>query len=652
MPPAASRTKLTSFGLLRVAAAVPELSVADVAANVEHLAAAVRRAASAGATVVVLPELALTGYTAADLFQQELLLRRASRGLTELARRTARLPVLFAVGLPVHIGTAVFNCAAVVHGGKILGLVPKTYIPNYKEFYEERWFASARDLTVDHVVLGGRRVPVGTDLLFEIPAVPGATLAVEICEDVWAPIPPSTAATLAGATVVANLSASNDLVGKADYRLELVRQQSARAVCAYLYTSCGVHESTTDVVFGGHAIIAENGSVLAQTERYLQEPRMAVTDVDIEHLLLERRRTTSFKEAVHHLPAKTWRRVTVPVRPSAQTATIRRTDASPFVPSDPSERDKRCREILSIQATGLVQRIRAARSPGMILGLSGGLDSTLALLVAVRTAQLLGMPTARINCLTMPGFGTSRRTKGNAHALAKALGVTLDTIDITASTTRHLKDLGHDAKTPDVAYENAQARMRTMLLMDRSNQKGGIVVGTGDLSELALGWCTFNGDHISHYGVNASVPKTLVRYVVAWAADQPEFAAARDILKDILDTPVSPELTKTKGDGISQKTEDLIGPYELHDFFLYHVLRWGTSPRKVLWLAEQAFKGRYPGATIRKWLTVFTKRFFGNQWKRSVMPDGPKVGSVSLSPRGDWRMPSDAAAREWLDDIT
>jgi len=637
--------------MLRVAAAVPGLAVADVAANVGHLADASRRAAAAGATVIVLPELALTGYTAADLFHQELLLRQARQGLLELARRTARLPAVIAVGLPLQIGTAVFNCAAVIHGGRVLGLVPKTYIPNYKEFYEERWFASARDLTADTVTLGGRRIPVGTDLLFDIPAVPGATLAVEICEDVWAPLPPSTAATLAGATVVANLSASNDLVGKADYRLELIRQQSARAVCAYLYTSCGVHESTTDVVFGGHAVIAENGSVLAQTERFLQEPRMALTDVDVEHLLLERRRTTSFKEAVHHIRPVEWRRISVPVKPTPQDATVRRTDPHPFVPADPAERDKRAREILAIQATGLTQRMRAARTDRLIIGLSGGLDSTLALLVAVRAMHLLGHPLYNINCLTMPGFGTTRRTKGNAHALADALGVTLDEISIAASATRHLKDLGHDARTPDVTYENAQARMRTMLLLDRSNQKGGIVVGTGDLSELALGWCTFNGDHISHYGVNASVPKTLVRYVVAWAADQEEFAAARTVLHDILDTPVSPELIKAKGDAITQKTEDLVGPYELHDFFLYHMLRWGSGPRKIAWLAGQAFAGRYPGATIRKWLTVFTRRFFGNQWKRSVMPDGPKVGSVSLSPRGDWRMPSDAAARAWLDDM-
>ena len=642
---------LSAHGLLRVAAVVPELTVADVAANIGFLSDAARRASAAGASVIVLPELALTGYTAADLFQQELLLRQARRGLMDLARRTARLPALIAVGLPLQIGTAVFNCAAVFHAGRILGIVPKTYIPNYKEFYEERWFASARDLTADHIMLAGRNVPVGTDLLFDIPAIPGATLGVEICEDVWAPLPPSTASTLAGATVIANLSASNDLVGKADYRRQLIEQQSARAVCAYVYTSCGVHESTTDVVFGGHAIIAENGSVLAQTERFLQEPSMAVADIDVEHLLLERRRTTSFKEAVHHLPTVQWRRIGVPLKPTAQLTTIRRVDAHPFVPSDPAERDKRAREILSIQATGLAQRMRASGTRRLIVGLSGGLDSTLALLVAVRAMQLRGLPVRDINCITMPGFGTTRRTKGNAHLLARALGTTLDEIDITASTTRHLNDLGHDAKTPDVAYENAQARMRTMLLMDRSNQTGGIVVGTGDLSELALGWCTFNGDHISHYGVNASVPKTLVRYVVLWAAEQPEFARARDVLRDILETPISPELTPANGGAITQKTEDLVGPYELHDFFLYHVLRWGSAPAKVLWLANQAFAGRYGGATIRKWLTVFTKRFFGNQWKRSVMPDGPKVGSVSLSPRGDWRMPSDASADAWLAEL-
>ncbi len=637
--------------MLRIAAAVPELTVADVAANVGHLAEAARSAAKAGASVIVLPELALTGYTCADLFQSELLLRQAAVGLLDLARRTAALKAIVAVGLPLQIGTAVFNCAAVLHGGRVLGLVPKTFIPNYKEFYEERWFASARDLTVDTVPLGGRNVPVGTDLLFDIPAVPGATLAVEICEDVWAPLPPSTAATLAGATIVANLSASNDLVGKADYRLELIRQQSARTVCAYIYTSCGVHESTTDVVFGGHAIVAENGSLLGQSERFLQEPRAVVTDIDIEHLLLERRRTTSFKEALHHLPPRAWRRISIPLKLVPQTTTIRRIDPSPFVPSDPAERDKRAREILTIQATGLAQRMRATGMTRLVLGLSGGLDSTLALLVAVRAMHLLNLPVSGINCITMPGFATSKRTRGNAHALAGALGVTLDQIDITRGATRNLRDLGHDARTPDITYENAQARYRTTLLMNRANQKGGFVVGTGDLSELALGWCTFNGDHISNYGVNASVPKTLVRYVVTWAAEQDEFAAAREVLADILDTPVSPELVRAEGDGISQKTEDLVGPYELHDFFIYHALRWGSGPRKTLWLASRAFAGRYTDATIRKWLALFTRRFFANQWKRSVMPDGPKVGSVSLSPRGDWRMPSDATGRAWLAEL-
>ncbi|HXV26533.1 MAG TPA: NAD(+) synthase [Candidatus Paceibacterota bacterium] len=645
------RDSITAFGLLRVAAAVPDVAVADVPANVGHCAAAVKRAADAGAAVIVLPELALTGYTAGDLFHQETLLARSRAGLAELARRTARVRALTAVGLPLQIGGALYNCAAILHGGRVLGIVPKTYIPNYKEFYEERWFASARDLPQNTVRFGGRDVPVGTDLLFDIPALPGAMLAVEICEDLWAPLPPSTAAALAGATVIVNLSASNDLVGKADYRLELIRQQSARTMSAYIYTSCGAGESTTDVVFGGHAVIAENGSVLAQTERFIPGPSMAVTDVDVQHLMLERRRTTSFKESLHHLPAAQWRRIEVPVRPATQTSTARFIDAHPFVPSDPAERDRRAREILAIQAAGLARRMRVAGSGKLVLGLSGGLDSTLALLVAVRALRISGLPARNLNCLTMPGFATSRRTKGNAYALANALGVTLDEIDITKGVRRHLADLGHDGKTEDVTFENAQARYRTMLLFDRANQKGGIVVGTGDLSEIALGWCTFNGDHISHYGVNASVPKTLVRYVVAWAAEQKEFSRARRALLDVLDTPVSPELANRNGQDIGQKTEDIIGPYELHDFFLYHSQRWGSDPRKVRWLAEQAFRDTYRPAVITKWLKVFIARFFGNQFKRSVMPDGPKVGSVALSPRGDWRMPSDVGADAWLAEL-
>lgn len=641
----------TRYGMLRVAAVVPELSVADVDANIEHLTRASREAVHAGAAIVVLPELGLTGYTAADLLISQPLLAQAKRGLVTFAQRTSSLSAIICVGLPLQIGLAVFNCAAVIHQGSILGIVPKTYIPNYKEFYEERWFASSRELTASVISIGGKQVPVGTDLLFDIPALEGATLAIEICEDLWSPLPPSTAATLAGATIVANLSASNDLVGKAEYRRQLIEQQSARAICTYIYTSCGAHESTTDVVFGGHALIAENGNLLSQTERFLQDPHMAITDADIEHLMLERRRTSSFHDAVHALPATHWRRINIPLKLPSQQKTIRWIDAHPFVPGNVSERDRRAQEILTIQATGLAQRMRSTNIAKLVLGLSGGLDSTLALLVAVRAMQLLKKPLSGINCITMPGFATSRRTKGNAFALAEALNVPIEEIPINATTTRHLRDIGHDTTTPDITYENAQARYRTLILMDRANQLRGLVVGTGDLSEIALGWCTFTGDQISHYGVNASVPKSLVRYVIGWAAEQPEFIRARDVLIDIMNTPVSPELIKAKGSEISQKTEDIVGPYELHDFFLYHLLRWASGPAKVLWLAEQAFAGQYDRRTIHAWLRKFTQRFFANQWKRSVMPDGPKVGSVALSPRGDWRMPSDTHAKMWLSEL-
>ena len=642
---------ISKYGLLRVASVVPDVSIADPSANADHLISAITRAAGQDASVIVTPGLSLTGYTCGDLFHQETLLRAAEQALGDVAVRTKTFNAIIVVGLPVQLGSAVFNCAAVIVRGKILGLVPKTYIPGYKEFYEERWFASARDLTVRDTTIAGQDVPVGTDILFPIPSLKGATFAVEICEDLWAPLPPSTASTLAGATIVANLSASNEIIGKAEYRRQLVVQQSARAICGYVYASSGVHESTTDVVFGGHSLIAENGSLLAESKRFEQDGSIIFADLDMEHLALERRRTTSYKEAIHHLPKRSWRSISADITRPQTPSTLRRIDPHPFVPSNEAERDKRSREILTTQATGLAQRLRAIGSTRMIIGLSGGLDSTLALLVAVRAAHLAGLPLKNIDCLTMPGFATSGRTKSNAWALATSLGVSIEEIDITKGVTQHLRDLRHDGTTQDITYENAQARYRTMLLMDRSNQKGGIVVGTGDLSEIALGWCTFNGDHISHYGVNASVPKTLVRYVVSWSASQPEFSDASDVLNDVLDTPVSPELVKAEGDEVSQKTEDIIGPYELHDFFLFHAIRWSSSPTKILWLARQAFSEKYANTVIKKWLDVFLRRFFSNQFKRSVMPDGPKVGSVALSPRGDWRMPSDATAQAWLTEL-
>jgi NAD+ synthase (glutamine-hydrolysing) len=640
------------FGFLRVAAAVPRLEVASLRRNLDEILASARRAEQAGAQVVVFPELSLTSYTAGDLFHQHLLLDRAAESLVELARATAGLRPLLVVGLPLAAEGNLFNCAAVVSGGEIHGLVPKTYIPGYKEYYEERWFASSRDLVASEVNVGGRDVPVGTDLLFRAQAGSEVVIGVEVCEDLWGPLPPSSFQVLHGAHLILNLSASNELVGKADYRRSLVAQQSARGICAYAYASCGVGESSQDVVFGGHAMVAEDGVVLAESRRFAPEGELIVADVDVEHLRLDRERTTSFGDSLHAFPAMSWRMVDVALPAHAGTPLQRPIDPAPFIPADNAERNRRTEEIISIQTAGLVKRLSHAGIGRLVLGLSGGLDSTLALLVAVRAFDALGLPRTEILACTMPGFATSGRTRANAERLARACGVTLETIDITEGCLQHFRDIGHDPAVHDVTYENVQARYRTMILMNRANQLHALVLGTGDLSEIALGWNTFNGDHMSHYNVNAGVPKTLVRYLVGWVAAQPAFAPARSILDDILNTPISPELLPGDQAGaVAQRTEEIIGPYDLHDFFLYHFARWASRPRKIQLLAEQAFGGRYDAAAIRKWLRVFVTRFFANQWKRSVMPDGPKVGSVALSPRGDWRMPSDAEVALWIEEL-
>ena len=477
-------------------------------------------------------------------------------------------------------------------------------------------------------------------------------IGVEVCEDLWGPLPPSSFQVLHGAHLILNLSASNELVGKADYRRSLVAQQSARGICAYAYASCGIGESTQDVVFGGHAMIAEDGAMLAESRRFETEGEMVVADVDVEHLRLDRERTTSFGDSLHAFPAMSWRMVDVELPLHAGAPLRRAIDPAPFIPRDDEERNRRTEEIIAIQTSALVKRLSHAGITHLVIGLSGGLDSTLALLVAVRAFDALQLPRTAIVAETMPGFGTSDRTRKNAERLAKACGVTLETIDITEGCLRQFRDIGHDPSVHDVTYENVQARYRTMVLMNRANQLHALVLGTGDLSEIALGWNTFNGDHMSHYNVNAGVPKTLVRHLVGWVAAQPAFAPARSILGDILATPISPELLPGDEPGaIAQRTEEIIGPYELHDFFLYHFARWASRPRKIEMLAQQAFAGRYDAAAIRKWLRVFVTRFFANQWKRSVMPDGPKVGSVALSPRGDWRMPSDAEVALWLADL-
>jgi NAD+ synthase (glutamine-hydrolysing) len=630
------------------------VKVADPDANADAVLDFVARATGRGAQVLVLPELGLTGYTCGDLFfSLTTLVAGAERALERILRETARRSTVVVLGLPVPLGGRLFNAAAVLQSGRLLGVVPKTFLPGYKEYYEERWFSSSREAREAEVRLAGQTAPFGTDLLFQLPEEPGVALAVEICEDLWAPVPPSSRHAVAGATVILNPSASNDLVAKAEYRRELVRQQSGRTLSAYAYANTGVHESTTDLVFGGHLLIAENGVLLAEGERFRRDGDLVVTDVDVERLRVERVRQTSFADAVHAaLPP--YRTVPLAPVPSPQPPRLLRSvDPHPFVPADPATLDERCREVFSIQTAGLARRLEHVGAKRVVLGLSGGLDSTLALLVCVRTFDLLGLPRGGILAVTMPGFGTSARTLDSARRLAAAAGAELREIDIRSACEQHIRDIALDPKDREsTTYQNLQARERTQVLMDLANKEGGVVVGTGDLSEIALGWATFAGDHIAMYGVNASVPKTLVRRLVEWVASHHARSAEQEVLRAVLETPVSPELLPPDRDGaIVQKTEDLIGPYELHDFFLFCLLRLGAGPGKILFLAEHAFGGRYDRAALRRWLIVFLRRFFAQQWKRSVMPDGPKVGSVSLSPRGDWRMPSDAQASAWLREL-
>lgn len=640
------------FKYIKVATATPKLKVGDIDYNIKEILSLAAKADLKNVQLVVFPELCITGYTLGDLFHQQLVLEKAKEALWTLKEATKKLKTTILVGLPIAFEGKIFNTAAVVAQGKILGMVPKTYIPGYKEFYEERWFASARDMLSKEIDIFGTKIPIGTDILFRSKENPEIILGIEICEDLWGPLPPSSFQVLQGANIIANLSASNELVGKADYRRTLVSQQSARGICGYVYTSCGVGESTTDVVFGGHSLIAENGTILTESKRFQQNGEIIISEIDIEHLLLERERTTSFGETAHEAPKKEFRFIDASL-PYLKTGSLSRfVDSRPFIPQDDSERDKRVEEIFSIQTAGLAKRLSQSGIKNIMLGLSGGLDSTLALLVAIKACQLLNLPLKNIHAFTLPGFATTKRTKSNAIKLAQALNTSIEIIDITAGSIQQLKDIAHDRKTQDVTFQNVQARYRTMILMNKANQLKGLVLGTGDLSEIALGWNTFTGDHISHYNVNASVPKTLVKYLVDWASKQDSFKSAKKILVDILNTPISPELTTEKrSKGISQKTEDLIGPYELHDFYLYHFARWASSPAKIQFLAEKAFKDKYTSDVIRKWLKVFITRFFHNQWKRSVMPDGPKVGSVALSPRGDWRMPSDAEVGLWLKEL-
>lgn len=641
-----------THGFRRVAALVSPVRPADVPTNVAALIESARVAHGQDADVAVFPELAITGYTCADLFFQPALLDAAEAGLAAFLAGTRELDPLLVVGVPLRAGGALYNCAVVAHRGVPLGVVPKTFLPNSREFYEKRWFAAAPQARCTTLSVAGHTVPFGTDLVFEDARDAGFAVGVEICEDLWSPLPPSTIAALNGATILCNLSASDELVGKADYRRALLLQQSARCLAAYAYAGAGPGESSTDLVFGGHTLVAENGRLLCEGERFAFQPRCFCADVDLDWLQAERHQTPSFAQAAATAPAA--RRIAFggKVRTLPPATLLRAVDPHPFVPSDPARRDERCAEIFAIQSTGLATRLRHTGIRRVVLGLSGGLDSTLALLVCLEAFRRLDLPLDGLVTLTLPGFGTSRRTLQNVRALCESLGLALETIDITAACRQHLADLGHDGETGDIAYENAQARERTQVLMNRANMVGGLVIGTGDLSELALGWCTYNGDHMSMYGVNGGVPKTLVRHLVAWFAENHAAPTAADVLRDILDTPISPELLPTDAQGaIAQHTEAVVGPYELHDFLLYHFVRYGAPPAKLAYLAERAFGAKYPPEELKRWLAVFLRRFFAQQFKRSCLPDGPKVGSLNLSPRGDWRMPSDASAAVWLQGL-
>ncbi|MCD8102284.1 MAG: NAD(+) synthase [Alistipes sp.] len=637
------------FGFVRVAAAVPRVKVADCRHNVENIYRLAAQAASEGAAVTVFPELAVTGYTCGDLFGSGLLVSRAEKELTHLIAKTASFDTVFVVGTPVVYKTKLYNCAAVFSRGRLLGIVPKTFIPNYEEFYELRWFASGREAEPDATVeyCEQSAVPFGSNLLFGDREV---RLAVEICEDLWTPCPPSSYHSVAGANIVANLSASDELAGKDGYLRSLVAQQSARTVSCYVYASAGFGESSTDLVFAGKGFIAENGRILARTDGFAYGNSLTVYETDIRNLNHMRAKLNTFSPGECRPP---YREVEVTIPRAGTGDGFRRTfDPTPFIPSDERSKDERCAEIFGIQVAGLVQRLDHTGVRSAVIGISGGLDSTLAFLVTVAAFDKLGLDREGITAVTMPGFGTTCRTYENAVNLIRALGATLREVDIRPATLRHFEDIGLDPADRGVAYENSQARERTQILMDIANITGGLVVGTSDLSELALGWATYNGDHMSMYGVNSSVPKTLVRYLVGWAATTGTGRGAARWLADILDTPISPELLPPdEQGGIVQRTEDLVGPYELHDFFLYHFIRFGSGPAKLHFMACRAFDGRFEPGEVKKWLSVFFRRFFSQQFKRSAMPDGPKVGTVSLSPRGDWRMPSDASAHLWLDEI-
>ena len=635
-----------NYGFIKVASAVPSVKVADCKYNVEQIEQQIILAEGQGVEIIVFPELSLTGYTCQDLFRQNLLLETTESAMLMLLDFTRQLNIISIVGLPIAVGDLLLNCAAIIQKGQILGIVAKEYLPNYNEFYEKRWFASVQDLRTTELRFAGNQINLSfTPQIFV--TCDGVRFGVEICEDVWAPTPPSNHLALAGADIIFNLSASDELIGKHDYLCKLLAQQSARTITGYVYSSAGFGESTQDVVYGGNALIFENGHLLQSGPRFAMTPQMQVAQIDVERLRTERRGNTTYVNAQRRMIGEDVIFKNAHSILPKDFVLERLVDAHPFIPS-PEMMEKSCEEILNIQVMGLAKRLVHTGCQKVVIGISGGLDSTLALLVCAMTFDKLGLDRSGIIGVTMPGFGTTDRTYTNAIKLMQSLRITIREISIAKSVTQHFEDIGHDISVHDTTYENSQARERTQILMDVSNQEGGLVIGTGDLSELALGWCTYNGDHMSMYAVNASIPKTLIACLVKFVAGTMD-ADTSATLHDVVDTPISPELVPADEDGnIQQKTEDLVGPYELHDFFLYYFMRHGFRPMKIFLLAQKAFEGQYDDDVIKHWLKTFFRRFFSQQFKRSCLPDGPKVGSISLSPRGDWRMPSDASSELWL----
>jgi NAD+ synthase (glutamine-hydrolysing) len=644
-----------TLGFLRIGAALPALRVSDVDFNVRAIIDTMKKASEQGVQVLTFPEMSITSYTLGDLVQHQALLIKAQEGLNEVLDESAGNTMVVIVGMPLVVEQRIFNCAVVLNSGHILGFIPKTLLPTYKEFYEDRWFSAGREGRTDTIELAGQQVPFGTDTLFRLKGIDSAIVGIEICEDLWVPLSPHEYQALAGATVLVNLSASNEILGKADWRRRMVSSESGRCIAAYCYVSSGIGESSNDLVYSGHAIIAENGVILHESERLSADSQLIVSDIDLERLAHDRRVLTSFRDMSAQV--RSYRVVEAEVSDPHPERLERVLDPHPFVPGEPARRAERCREIFSMQVAALAQKLVGARISQLVLGVSGGLDSALALLVAVKTMDFLKLTRENVHAFSLTGFGTTQRTRTNATQLCRALGVSFDSVNITRTSRSHLKDLNHDSQEEDVVFENIQARYRTEFLFNKANQLDGILLGTGDLTEIALGWCTFAGDHISHYHVSASVPKTLVRFLVRWVADE-EFSGSpvQKVLYDILETPISPELQRPKEGQIAQKSEEVIGPVELADFYLYPFIRFGMRPGKILYLANEVrkqglFEGQYTLDVLRKWLRIFIERFFANQFKRTCLPEGPKIGSVSLSPRGDWRMPSDAEAKLWLEDM-